>query len=332
MIRLLGIEVDRFASRLLIRLGVVGLLLLSALTLLIVWHDAAPPTPTEVAQAQRAFDEQSAQWKLNGEEQVADCLAQEKTEKDNATSNGQDPNGVDYGCDTMGPPKLTDYLPRNPRFAADTASLLSGLSALYVLVPVLLAVSFVAAEFSTGAIGNWLTFAPRRTRVLVSKLGAAGVATIPYTVVGLGLVIAGSWLIYAHFGGTGGGFGSVWAVAGRVLALAVAVAVGGAALGTLTRSTAASLGILLGWAVLVEGILMNIVNGLKPWSVITNISAWVDGSAQYYVNQCTSSPSGQSCSSIVHDVSQTHGAVVLGVITAAFVIAALFVFRRRDVG
>ena len=45
---------------------------------------------------------------------------------------------------------------------------------LFVLAPLLLAGSFVSAEFSTGSIGNWLTFAPRRVRVYLSKVLAAG--------------------------------------------------------------------------------------------------------------------------------------------------------------
>jgi ABC-2 type transport system permease protein len=197
---------------------------------------------------------------------------------------------------------------------------------------VLLAVSFLSDEFSTGAIGNWLTFAPRRTRVLLSKLFAAAVATIPYAAVGLAIVIGGSWLVYDHFGEADGGFGDAWVVAGRVLALAVVVSLLGAALGTLSRHTAGALGILLGWVVLVEAILVNIVSSLQPWSVINNISAWVNGGTEYYVNSCTSSSSGQVCSTIVKEISQTHGALVVGGLTALLVVAALLVFRRRDIG
>lgn len=328
--RLFGIELDRFGSRLLIRLGVAGLLLLSALTLVSAWNAAKPASAAALAQAQQYYDQQEADWKVSGAQMVADCRTQEAAARKDAPK-GTDPATLDYGCDHM-EPTLANFLPKNPDFASDTARLLSTVTPLYVLLPAVLAVSFVAAEFSTGAIGNWLTFAPRRTRVLVSKLAAAAVATIPYVAVGLGIVIGGSWLIYAHFGVTDGGWGHIGAASGRILALSVVVAMVGAALGTLVRHTAAALGVVLGWAVLVEGILVNVVNGLKPWSLVTNIAAWADGGTEYWVNKCTSSPTGQECTSIAHQVSQTHGALFLGAGAAVLVVAALLVFRRRDVG
>jgi len=329
--RLLGIEIDRFASRLLIRLGVLGLLLLSSLTLIGAYQQAQPPSAAPVAEAQKWYDQDAAEWERSGEEQLASCKAEEKRERENVEASGGDPDSVSFGCDEM-KPTLENYLGQVPSFAPDTTGLLSALSPLYVLVPVLLAVSFIAAEFSTGAIGNWLTFAPRRTRVLLSKLFAAAVATIPYAAAGLAIVIGGSWLIYNHFGEAAGGFGDTWAVAGRVLALSVVVALLGAALGTLSRHTAGALGIFLGWVVLVEAILVNIVSSLKPWSVINNITAWVNGGTQYYVDSCTSTSSGQVCTSIAKEISQTHGALVVGGLTALLVVAALLVFRRRDIG
>ncbi|WP_028048869.1 ABC transporter permease subunit [Cellulomonas sp. URHD0024] len=330
MIRLVGIELDRFRARLLIRLGVIALLVLSGLTLISAWDAAKPASAAQVAQATQYFEQQEADWKENGPQMLADCRAQEATARKDAEAAGTDPADVDYGCDHMAP-TLANFLPKNPNFAVDTAGLLGQLAALYVLVPAVLAVSFVAAEFSTGAIGNWLTFAPRRTRVLASKLAAAVVATIPYAALGLGLVIGGSWLIYAHFGEAHGGTGEIWAESGRILALAAVVAMVGAALGTLLRHTAAALGVVLGWAVLVEGILMNVATGLRPWSVVMNITAWTNGGAEYYVNKCTTTPTGQECTAIVHQVSQTHGAVVGGVVAVALVAAALLVFRRRDI-
>ena len=91
------------------------------------------------------------------------------------------------------------------------------------------------------------------------------------------------------------------------------------------------IGILLGWLVLVESTLVN-VTALKPWSVSNNISAWVNGRAVYYVEECTVSSSGQECTRITEEITQAHGAIVVGGITAMLVVAALLVFRRRDIG
>ena len=76
-------------------------------------------------------------------------------------------------------PKLENWLGGAPSFDRDTSGLLTSISVVFVLAPLLLAGSFVSAEFSTGSIGNWLTFAPRRVRVYLSKVLAAAVGDHP---------------------------------------------------------------------------------------------------------------------------------------------------------
>src|SRR4029079_19492504 len=124
--------------------------------------------------------------------------------------------------------------------------------------------------------GNWLTFAPRRVRVYLSKVLAAGLWMIPVTPVGVGDVLGLSWVSYRYVGtldcGAPSELSSPVDVALRIVALAPVVAVIGAALGFLARHTAAVLGIVLGWLVLVEVILSHQIERLQPWTLVTNVT------------------------------------------------------------
>ncbi|WP_421742966.1 ABC transporter permease subunit [Cellulomonas sp.] len=332
MSRLLRVELDRFASRALIRAGVVAVLVICCFAVVSAWNAAAPPSQAEQDQARVYYEQALTDWEQNGEQYIADCRAQEEADKETA----DDPGLVDYGCDEMTAPKLQDWIGGAPSFGRDTAALLTSLSLLLVLAPVLLAGSFVSAEFSTGSIANWLTFAPRRVRVYLSKVLAAGLGIIPVAAVGVAIVLGGSWLAYRNFDTINAeastDLDSPVAVALRLVALTPVVAVLGAALGFLARHTAAVLGVVLGWVVLVEGILVNWVQALRPWTLTLNISAWVSGSAPYWTQECTTTASGRSCQSVEHVLSQTQGAVYLLVVTAVVAGVALLVFRRRDVG
>ncbi|KQS98634.1 ABC transporter permease subunit [Cellulomonas sp. Leaf395] len=330
MSRLLRVELDRFASRTLIRLGVVAVLVICCLGLVNAWQSASPPSQAELAQAQAYYEQALADWEVNGEQWVADCEAGEAAEKEASDT----PDAVDYGCDSM-EPRLENWTGSEPSFERDTAGLLTSLAVLFVMAPLLLAGSFVSAEFSTGAIGNWLTFAPQRVRVYLSKVLAAGIAIVPVAVVGVGVVLGGSWAAYRYFdvvdSGAVAGVSPPVDVAVRLVALAPVVAMVGAAVGFLVRHTAAVLGVVLGWLILVEVMLTNRIQGLQPWTMLLNITAWVEGGTSYSSQTCTTTASGQSCEVVTHVVSQTQGAIYLGVVTVIVAGVALLVFRRRDV-
>ena len=103
MTRLLGIEIDRFASRLLIRLGVLGLLLLTSLTLFGAYQTARPPSAAHLAEAQRWYDDAAAEWERSGADQLASCKADEQRERASVAANGGDPDAISFGCEEMKP-------------------------------------------------------------------------------------------------------------------------------------------------------------------------------------------------------------------------------------
>lgn len=69
--------------------------------------------------------------------------------------------------------------------------LVQGSSYVLAFAAFLIGASFVGAEFSSGAIGNWLTFEPRRLRVYGSKLLAAATGLLlRHTAAAIGVVMA----------------------------------------------------------------------------------------------------------------------------------------------
>jgi len=197
-------------------------------------------------------------------------------------------------------------------------------------------VSFVAAEFATGSMGSWLTFEPRRTRVYASKLAAAGLGVVVPAILAAVLVVGGAWAIFRMWGTLGDVTGELWsdlAVGGLRLTLtAIGVAVLGAAVAMVVRSTAAAIGLLLGYVIVVEGIIGSAVDALKPWLLTLKVEAVLQGESAYWVDDCTTDASGTMCDTIEKTVSLTNGAVSLVVLLAVVVTVGLVTFRRRDVG
>jgi len=208
-----------------------------------------------------------------------------------------------------------------------------GVSLLLALVALVVGTTSTAAELSTGAMSNWLTFEPRRLRVYASKVLAAAAGVVPVTLVVLGLVVAGAWVIHDREGLTTGMTADHWTDAGwtavRIVALAVVAALVGAALGFLLRHTAAVLGLTIGY-VLVEGILSGVVPRLAPWTARTNLVGWTAGGTSYSTSECVTEATGTTCELTEHALSFGHSVVYVLVLAAVVVVVAAVVFRRRD--
>jgi ABC-2 type transport system permease protein len=224
------------------------------------------------------------------------------------------------------PVKFADLMP-------DT--LLAG-SYLLAFVSFVVGASFLAAEFSSGSMANWLTFEPRRMRVYASKLAAAGLGLFPVTVALLGLLTAGVWLIIHHFNPTAGTTAKVWGDLGemgaRSVVLAIAATVTGAAIGVLLRRTAAVLGIAMGYLVLVEVVFRQQLQGVQMWMLQLNFASWLQHDASYLISSCTTDTHGTyGCQGVQRVLSFGHSTIYLGLMVMFVVGLAALVFRRRDV-
>ena len=328
MMRLTKVELRRLFSRRLTTVAMLGALVVTGLMLFGTYEQAKPLSGAELTAQRVSFAQARTEWDANGAQQVKDCLKQQ------ADAQKTDPK-ASFGCDHM-EPNLATWGKPQATFHTMMPTLLLGGSYLLAFVGFVVGAGFVAAEFSTGSIANWLTFEPRRTRVYASKLTAAGLGLVPFTVAILGLLTGVAWVIIGQLGSTVGTTSKVWGglgeMAARSVALVLAATVAGAALGMLLRRTAAVLGIVIGYVVLVEGVLRQSLQGAQTWMLQLNVAAWLQHDAPYLIDRCTTDAQGNyGCQGVERVLQFGHSATYLGVLVLLAVGLAALVFRRRDV-
>jgi len=326
MTRLTRVELRRLFRRRLTLFVVLGILAAVGLQLFETGMEARPMSHSEQVRVTADYERARQDFAQNGEQQRQDCLqAQEE-------ARASDPS-ADFQCE-MQEPTLAMFLKPELSFAEAVPDVLSNGALLLLLAALVAGAGFTASEFTTGSIGTWLTFEPRRLRVYGSKLLAAGAGLVPLAVVTFALLTAGVWVFASLWGRTAapaGTWSHVAAVGGRGVLLAAAVAVVGSALGFLLRHTAAVLGVALGYAIAGEGILGSNVQALRPWLLATNVSGWLEHGTTYFRQVCTTSDGGYSCNDVRLPLSFTHSATYLGVLVLALVLLTALVFRRRDI-
>lgn len=329
MSRLLAVELRRLFSRRLVVLAMVAAVAVSGLVVAATWNSVQPMSAAEAQRAEMFYQADLDRWAEEGDEQVAQCLEQQEREEE---ITGQE---VDFGCDQQEPQREW-FIPTVPALHETLPGLLLGVSMLLAFVALVIGTTFTAAEFSTGAMSNWLTFEPRRLRVYASKVTAAAIGVVPVAVVVLGVVIGGAWVVNSTQGLTDGMTSTVWTdiawTAARILVLAAIGALVGAALGFLLRHTAAVLGVVIGYGIVVEGILSGLLPQLAPWTARTNLSGWATHGTTYYTSECVTEAMGTTCQMTEHALGFGHSATYLLVITALIVVVSALAFRRRDVG
>ncbi len=322
MTRLVKVELRRLFARRLTLVGIAGALVIVGLMLFATYKDAQPLSAPEQQRAQREYEQARAEWERSGPEQIQNCKLTERS----TLPDGSSP------CDHLEPRPEYFGKPKTV-FNEVMPDYLTGLSYLAAFVAFLIGAGFFGAEFSTGSIGNWLTFEPRRLRVYGSKLLAAAAGPVPIAAVLLAVLTGGCWLIIDHLGTTAGTGWSVLAgIAWRTVVLAAAAGLLGSVSGGLLRHTAAGIGLAMGYMVIVEGILAHALQKSQPWLLKLNVDSWVRHGAKYYVEDCDSAPDGgYFCSSVEKTVSFGHSATYLAVVAAAMVLLGALVFRRRDI-
>jgi ABC-2 type transport system permease protein len=327
VIRLTRVELRRLTSRRLTTIGVAAVLIITAFLLFATWREARPLSAAEQQQNQVYFEQAQKDWQLHGAQYQKDCEASYAQTPDPKPS-------LQEFC--PGPPTIDQFGKPQTVFAEIMPGLLQGSSYLLVFIAFLIGASFVGAEFSSGSIGNWLTFEPRRLRVYGSKLLGAAIGLVPVAVVITGILLLGTFLIVDQLGSTASTTNKVWGnlfeTAGRVVLLTAVGAALGSVVGLLLRHTAAAIGLVMGYIVIVEGVFGGFLQKTQPWLIRLNFDAFVGHGTSYYVEQCATGEGGSyNCTSVEKHLSFEHGAWYLGIATVAVVLLGALVFRRRDV-
>ena len=328
--RLVLVELRRYAARAGVRWLTVGMVAVVLLTAFAAWRGSRPPSQTQLDQAQRYYEQSLDDWQQHGQEQLDSC--QEQQEQAQQT----EPN-VDFGCDQM-VPRLDMFLPHQSTFAESAQGWVDEVGTFVLLLSLIVGATFVAAEFSTGAITTWLTFEPRRVRVFGSKVVVVTVVTGVVALLVAALAIGACWAATAVNHATGDMTDQLWTDlgnrAGRAAAAAAGAALLGAALAFLLRHTAAAIAVVIGWFVAIDSILVAGLLGAQRWTVQINLQAWLQaGTTYYHQGDCTvASTTGETvCDSGERALSMTSGGLSLLVLVAVVTALALLVFRRRDV-
>lgn len=327
--RLVKVELKRLRSRRLVWVTAAALVLMVAMVSFGAFMDSRPLSDSEVAQQEEWFQESLKMWKEEAPLQLEECKSAEAAEREAAGD-----TTIDWQCEDSWPePTREDFFGWQMSFTSDASSSVRNVASGLVAAVILIGASLIAAELNTGALGNWLTFEPRRTRVFFSKVGAVALGVIPITAALIGLLIVallGVYTLNDAFGTDTGWAGELVWTSLRVLLMAVICAVLGFALGMLTRHTAAALGSVMGYLVVFEMLLYGQIP--RPLTVGTNFEAWLSNGTTYSVEKCTPIPSGGvTCDYVDKTLSFGHSAVFFAVLTLVFVVTAWLVFRRRDV-
>ncbi len=212
-----------------------------------------------------------------------------------------------------------------------------GVLGIGVITAVLLFVigaTWVGAEWSTRSMVALLFWEPRRTRVVLTKLGVLVGAAVVVGVVAQALWFGAAQLL-AGTRGTRGGlpphfYGDLAQTQGRVVLFGVLVAAMGFALANLVRNTGAAMGIAFAYLIVVE----NAVRALWPrgqeWLLTTNAQALIDPAGARYFLQGARNTDGSYGPGREVVLSHLHGGLVLGCVATLVVLVGGVLFVRRD--
>ena len=320
MTRLIGAEINRLRSRRFTLIALLAVLMILSIFQLQVNSAVSPPSAAAVAANQAQYERDLKEWEQHHEEWEQQCVDAGQPKEQCA---GVAPTKENYGLQAV---------------PFDEVAQIGLLLAIYLtgLAMFLVAASFIGAEFTTGAIANWLSFVPRRGPVFASKLITVAMFAVLVSALASAFVLGMAALLTSVHGGAITGLPARLSMAGRGVAVAGALAVVGYCVGLLTRHTAAALGVLLGY--LFVWFIRNAVLGeqawaqrLTPWAPEANLAAVVDNGYPYAIPVKRLTEGGLSMEFLERQVSLVHGAVYWTVLLAGLIVVALLIFRRRDV-
>jgi len=336
---LVGVELRRLWWRRLTKVVLLGVVAFTALSTYNAYNQSSPETIAQRLDNYQVMLKDFERQRAELPQMIAECREAERTERERTGD-----STISFGCgeQQMGqPPTMQDFGISLPLADNLTAALAPDAAYVFAFLAIILMGSFIGAEFASGSLGTWLTFAPGRVRVALSKLTAVGIGSALIAASGLVLLVVGARMVATvnrpdantTLPVVEASEASVPQLLLRCVAFVVAAGVLGAALGLLLRHTAGLIGVLLGYLVVVEGIAVNAFLGgrLTPWAVTPNANAFVKKGHEYMAEVCTSQAGGMTCTYQSHTISYTHGWVYLLVLVLALATAAVLVFRRRDV-
>jgi ABC-type transport system involved in multi-copper enzyme maturation permease subunit len=237
------------------------------------------------------------------------------------------PYAIDPGNSRGG---IAKFLP-----AALPGTLLEGFPFFGGVFALMLGIFALGSEYGWGTLKTVLTQRPGRLRILAAKLIAVGIVLVPF-VVALFAAGAAASVVIARIEDAPAHFPSAWmlvrALAGGWLMLAVWAALG-VLLGVLTRGTSLAIGIGILYALVIEGLLSALADGVDALQPLTDVFLRANG---YSLARAL----GSSADSIGSNGPGSFGGpfvpagqavAVLVAFVVVFAGLAAWLLRRRDV-
>lgn len=253
MIRLLRSELLRARSRRLVWMVLIGGVVATLVSMGILAVNSSPPSQEQIAQAQQQYD------------QLVDrCLA------GRIYRNGQLPpeyETLEEACHAIAPP-----LNAHGANLRELPHVLLGIATFVILLGTWLGASLAGADWTNNTMATLLTWEPRRILVLLVRAFVVAVV-VGLVAFALQAFFAGAFTSVAKLLGTavfvpGGMWREVGETIARVTGIGIAMGLVAYAVAMIGRSTVASLGVLFGYLVLVEGVIAGFRPSIQPWLLI----------------------------------------------------------------
>jgi ABC-2 type transport system permease protein len=321
-VRLLLAEVRRLlARRAVVILLVTGFVLSVVVSGAVLWN-GRPIGADDLAAAQAQLEQSFGPRALQRmERDVAQC-------EENPRRYG---GGPGFDCEQIRP-QAEDFIGREvlePRSLRDY--LLIPLTLLLGLLSLIAGTTFVGAEYASGSMSNLLLFEPRRGRVWAAKVAAVLVVTTAFAVLVLGIAMLVSFtaaVAWSDVSWTGADSWHAAYATARGIAVVVASAVVGVAMTLAVRATIATVGLVLGYALVGETLLRAVAQqAVEPWLLGSNLVAFLRGRL---VLRDYSEVTGRGRPDVTVLHVQT-SAYYLGALLLALLLVTWVTFRRRDV-
>jgi ABC-2 type transport system permease protein len=325
VINLARAELGRLRSRRVFVLGLIILLVSLAGFLVIVGFSVRQPSQAAIDDARVQYQQARQDYQQNKHQYAQQ---EKQCRQDNA---GQS----DDFC-AIPPPKWQDFKPKPASFSEmATAGVI--VSVIFgALAFLIIGASSIGAEYGSGAIANWLSFVPNRSRVYISKIGVLLLTAAAISALASAVTLIGTGILVKINSGVVNGASDQVATAGRGLILVVICATIGFAVALISRHTIAALGVLLAYGVLdfVRLILTQAIGGLqviKPWLLETNALAVLNNGHDYTNPTPRVTPRGMTADELSRHISLGHGLTYFAVLFVIMVAVSLVIFRRRDI-
>lgn len=327
MTRLLSVEWLRLRSRRVF--WILGVVVIAgiALSMFSLARDARPPSAEDRAVAEQLAARDAQQPGL--QDAVDACIQAQESGNDTLDY------PPDFDCNEL-LPNVDNYLnTRTVDLVGELRDGALGVASMGSLAALLIGVSFMSADWTSGVVGTQLLYEPRRRRVFAAKAAIAGIGGAAIAVVVVVLHALGVWAIASAWGTTAGfgdAAGSLALQALRMIALVAFAGVTGLALVAALRHSTSVLGLVVVYLFFGEGLLRSFWHGIEPWLLSDRIAAWVQGS--YRIENYDACNQGNFQDVCIPQVTILHAgpsAAYLLVVGALVAAVTLAVFERRDV-